>query len=48
MPLERIARLYGRLAAGEGALADLRFAMMRHPDIVSGTARMDLALMSAR
>ena len=45
MPLERIALLYSRLASGGGALADVRFAMTRHPDIVSGTARMDLALM---
>ena len=46
MPLERIAALYCRLATEGGALADLRFAMTRHPDIVSGTARMDLALMT--
>jgi len=46
MPLDRIAALYSRLATEGGALADVRFAMMRHPDIVSGTARMDLALMT--
>jgi L-asparaginase II len=46
MPLERLALLYCRLATEDGALAALRFAMMRHPDIVSGTGRMDLALMT--
>src|SRR5690349_6545174 len=46
MPLERIALLYCRLATEAGGLAAVRFAMTRHPDIVSGTARMDLALMT--
>lgn len=48
LPLARLAQLYCRLACGDTPeLAALRFAMTRHPDIVSGTARMDLALMQA-
>lgn len=45
MPLRSIALLYCKLAC-DGALAPMRFAMTRHPDIVSGTGRMDLALMT--
>ena len=51
MPLSRLAFLYAQLAQGrtsqkEGeALGILREAMMEHPDLVSGTARSDQALM---
>ena len=48
MPLDRLAHAFCRLALGETpALAALRFAMTRHPDLVSGDARSDLALMQA-
>jgi len=48
MPLHRLAQAFGRLAVGETReLAALAFAMKRHPDLVSGTARTDLALMQA-
>ncbi len=51
MPLSRLALAYARLAQGsagprEGAsLAVLSGAMTAHPELVSGTARSDLALM---
>jgi L-asparaginase II len=46
LPLTRLARLYARLAVDDTLpLAALRFAMTRHPDLVSGTGRGDLALM---
>src|SRR5437016_4689164 len=45
LPLAMLAHAYSRLAAGDGvALAALRYAMVRHPDLVSGTAPTDLAL----
>jgi len=53
MPLQHLAYAYARLASGEqdaefgesfAALAD---AMVAHPDLVSGTARNDLAFMRA-
>jgi L-asparaginase II len=48
LPLRRIAQLYGLLASeAGGALAIVRLAMTRYPKIVSGTGRMDLALMRA-
>ena len=48
LPLARLAQLYCRLASDDAPeLAALRGAMTRHPDIVSGTGRMDLALMQA-
>jgi L-asparaginase II len=48
LPLDRIAHLYCRLASDSaGALSALRFAMTRHPDLVSGTGRADLVLMRA-
>jgi len=48
MPLHRLAQAFGRMAVGETPeLAALAFAMKRHPDLVSGTARTDLALMQA-
>jgi L-asparaginase II len=48
LPLARLALLYLRLATSEApSLAALRFAMTRHPDLVSGTARTDLALFQA-
>ena len=48
LPLARLAHFYAQLAAGEGAaLSALRYAMLRHPDLVSGTARFDLALAQA-
>ena len=46
MPLRRMAQTYARLAAQETPeLAALFFAMTRHPDLVSGTRRTDLAIM---
>lgn len=46
LPLARLAQAYARLAAGATPeLAALGFAMSRHPDLVSGTGRTDLALM---
>ncbi len=48
LPLDAIAHTFCRLALGETpALDALRFAMTRHPDLVSGTAAGDLALMQA-
>jgi L-asparaginase II len=48
LPLRATATLYARLAAADsGPLAALRYAMLRHPDLVSGTGRSDLALMQA-
>jgi L-asparaginase II len=46
MPLDALAHSFCKLALGEtAALQALRFAMTRHPDLVSGTGRSDLALM---
>ena len=46
LPLARLAQLYARIASDEApGLRALRYAMTRHPDLVSGTARADLALM---
>jgi L-asparaginase II len=48
LPLVTLAHFYARLAAGqEPALAALRYAMLRHPDLVSGTGRFDLELAQA-
>jgi L-asparaginase II len=48
MPLARLAQTYARIASGETPeLRAVAFAMTRHPDLVSGTARTDLALMQA-
>lgn len=48
LPLTRLAQAFARLAGGATPeLAALSFAMKRHPDLVSGTARTDLALMQA-
>ncbi len=48
LPLLRIAQLYCHIARGEDpALQAIFYAMTRHPDLVSGTARTDLALMQA-
>jgi len=48
MPLSRLAQSFARLAVGETPeLAALAYAMTRHPDLVSGSARTDLALMQA-
>jgi L-asparaginase II len=45
LPLVRLAQTYAQLATADGApLAALRYAMLRHPDLVSGTGRIDLAL----
>jgi len=45
LPLLRLAHTYAQLAAGnDDALAALRYAMLRHPDLVSGTGRVDLAI----
>lgn len=47
LPLARLAHAFCQLALGATpALAALGFAMKRHPDLVSGTARSDLALMA--
>ncbi len=54
LPLSRLALLYARLAQGTDAadegesLGVLVDAMTRHPELVSGTRRSDLALMSLR
>jgi L-asparaginase II len=46
LPLRRLAQTYARLATKETPeLAALFFAMTRHPDLVSGTRRTDLAIM---
>ena len=46
MPLSGLAHAFGALARGQTpALAALRYAMARHPDLVSGSKRSDLALM---
>jgi len=48
LPLDRLATAYARIAtADDGALRALFYAMTRHPDLVSGTGRGDLALMRA-
>jgi L-asparaginase II len=45
LPLARLAAAYAQFAAGDDAAqAAVRYAMLRHPDLVSGTARIDLAL----
>jgi L-asparaginase II len=47
LPLTRLAHLYARLACDDdAAFAALRYAMTRHPDLVSGAGRTDLALMT--
>jgi L-asparaginase II len=46
LPLKRLAQTYARLAGGATPeLRALAYAMTRHPDLVSGTRRMDLAIM---
>jgi len=46
MPLSSLAHAFCQLALGATpALQALRYAMARHPDLVSGTNRSDLALM---
>jgi L-asparaginase II len=46
LPLRRLAQIYCRLAVDDdAALRALYYAMTRHPDLVSGTGRTDLALM---
>ncbi len=46
LPLSSLAHAFCQLALGATpALAALRYAMTRHPDLVSGTRRSDLALM---
>ncbi len=48
LPLHRIAQIYCRLASDDApTLRALFHAMTRHPDLVSGTGRTDLALMQA-
>jgi L-asparaginase II len=48
LPLAGLAQLYAELAAGPDAVRRaIFFAMTRHPDLVSGTRRFDLALMRA-
>lgn len=49
LPLTALATVFARLATGATPeLAALGYAMMRHPDLVSGTGRSDLALMQTR
>jgi L-asparaginase II len=46
LPLKRLAQAYARLATGATPeFRALAYAMTRHPDLVSGTRRMDLAIM---
>jgi L-asparaginase II len=46
LPLRRIAQMYCRIACDDAPeLRAVYYAMTRHPDLVSGTARTDLALM---
>ncbi len=48
LPLRCLAHTYCRIAADtDPALQAIFYAMTRHPDLVSGTARTDLALMQA-
>jgi len=48
LPLAGLAALYAGIAAGAGAgQRTIFYAMTRHPDLVSGTGRFDLALMRA-
>lgn len=48
MPLSSLARGYAKLAQGtDGVLESICRAMIAHPEMVSGTARNDLALMKA-
>jgi L-asparaginase II len=48
LPLQRLASLYGRIACDDDpSLQALYYAMTRHPDLVSGTGRSDLAIMQA-
>lgn len=53
LPLNRLAHLFARLASGAAdaqhgaAMGDLYDAMTRHPDLVSGEGRCDLAYMQA-
>lgn len=47
LPLTRLAHAFAQLAAGSTpALAAIAYAMTQHPDLVSGTGRTDLALMT--
>ena len=46
MPLKRLAQTYARVASDDAPeLRALFFAMTRHPELVSGTRRADLAIM---
>jgi L-asparaginase II len=46
IPLKRLAQLFARIASEETPeLRAIFFAMTRHPELVSGTGRMDLAIM---
>lgn len=48
LPLTSLAHAYAQLAAGTTpALAAIAYAMRRHPELVSGTQRTDLALMQS-
>jgi L-asparaginase II len=47
VPLRAGARMFARLAAGEGKLARLRDVMMAHPENVGGSERFDTDLMGA-
>jgi L-asparaginase II len=45
LPLWRLAFAYARLAQDDGPLGELFAAMTAHPELVSGTGRVDLAFM---
>lgn len=48
LPLTRLAQLFASLAVSDDqAMRAIFFAMTRHPDLVSGTGRTDLAVMNA-
>jgi L-asparaginase II len=48
LPLHRLAQIYCRIACDDDAsLRAMFYAMTLHPDLVSGTARTDLAIMQA-
>lgn len=48
LALTDLAHIYAQLAASDDGtpLGDLRHAMLRHPDLISGTQRTDLSLMT--
>lgn len=47
IPLSRLAYMYARLAQGDPLFGELFSAMTSHPELVSGSGRIDLAFMQA-